>query len=298
MYTIPQGDIMKNNRIYHASGTPDFPVSIGIEFPGKQLKIKPNASYHPEIEIALQVAGSSVHHLEEQVITRNAGDIWIIPGGVPHRRISASQDSAIHWITFAPNAVAMHSEHFFQKEFVRPLAEGRLEMPTLLQPGHPCYASVKEALMQAKNCPYYSRNFKQKRLLIMMQICLAIMPYCRAKEDMPVIPADAPESVQLCMRYIQNRFHTKLRMENIAKFCHVHPNRLTAVFKQHTGQSVFEYLTKFRIEQAAQLLKQEDLPVPRIAELVGFPSECLFYRKFKEQLGMTPKAYARQHKVK
>jgi AraC-like DNA-binding protein len=289
---------MKNRRVYHASGTPDFPVSFGIEYPGKQLKIKPDASYHPEIEIALQVAGTSVHQLEGQIITRQAGDIWIIPGGVPHRRISLSQDGAIHWITFSPNAVAMQSAHFFQKEFAKPLAEGRLEMPALLQPGHPCYQPVKEALLQAKDCPYYSKNFKQKRLLIMMQICLAIMPYCRIREDIPVIPPDVPESVQLCMRYIQNRYHTALKMEDIAQFCHIHPNRLAAVFKQHIGQSVFEYLTKFRVDIAADLLKREDLPVSKVAELVGFRSECLFYRKFKALMGMTPKEYAKQHKEK
>ena len=287
---------MKKTRIYHASGTPDFHVSIGIETPGKHLKLKPYASYHPEIEIALQVAGTSVHQIDDQIVTRQTGDIWIIPGGTAHRRIMHSEDSAIHWITFAPDAVTMQSGHFFQEGFAKPLAEGRLETPALIQPGHLCYDDIYDAMLRAKSCPYYGKNYKQKRLLLLMQICLALMPYCHIKEELSVIPEAAPECVQLCMRYIQNRYHTKIKMENIAEFCHLHPNRLSAIFKQHTGQSVFEYLTKFRIETAAGLLKREDLPISKIAELVGFHSDCLFYRKFKQIMGTTPKAYAKENK--
>ena len=59
------------------------------------------------------------------------------------------------------------------------------------------------------------------------------------------------------------------------------------------GQTIFEYLARYRIEAAAELLKKEDLPVSRVAEMVGFRSESLFYQKFKEHTGMTPKAYQR-----
>ena len=296
LYTIPSGAIMKKTRIYHISGTPDFQMSIGIETAGKNMKTRDSIRYHRETEIVLQVAGTSTNEIDGKIITNQTGDIWIIPEGTPHRRVSYSDDSVLYWFLFTPDAIAMQPEHFFHRDFAKPLSEGRLEIPKLLQPGHPCYQAVHDAMIQGKNCPYYGKNYKQKRLLLLMQICLAIMPYCRIREDIPVIPDTAPEGVQLCMRYIQNRYHTKIRMEELANFCHIHPNRLTAVFKEHTGQSVFEYLTKFRIEAAGRLLKNEDLPVSKVAELVGFRSDCLFYRKFKEIMGMTPKAYAANQK--
>lgn len=287
---------MKKNREYHLVGTPDFPVSVGIEIAGKSMRSRPVSYYHRETEIAMQVAGTSVNQLEDQIITHRTGDIWIIPAGVSHRRIRFSEDSVIHWIIFSPDAITMQSNHFFQKSFTQPLSEGRLEMPALLQPGHPCYEKVGESLVQAKDCRYYGEQYKEKRLLILMQICLTLLPYCSIKENVPLIPQMAPEGVQLCMRYIHNRYHTKIKMEELAKFCHLHPNRLSAIFKQHTGQSVFEYLTKFRIEVAIGLLEREDLPVSKIAELSGFPSECLFYRKFKEIMGVSPKTYAKSLK--
>lgn len=285
---------MNKNKNYHLIGTPDLPIAVSVEIAGKNMKTKANPNYHREIEISLQVAGTSTNQIGDQVFTHQAGDIWIIPGEIPHRRIAYSEDSIIHWMIFSPEAIAMRADHFFQTEFTKPLSEGRLEMPGLLQPGHPCYEPVREALMQASDCPYFKKNYKQKRLLILMQICLALMPYCHIKEEIKPIPETAPEGVQLCMQYIHNCYPKKIKMEDIAKYCYLHPNRLSTIFKQYTGQSVFEYLTVFRVETAAWLLKREDLPVSKIAELVGFRSECLFYRKFKEIMGVTPKEYAKQ----
>ena len=287
---------MKKRKDYHRIGSPDFPVSIGIEVAGKNMRTRPAANYHRATEIALQVAGTSLNQVEDQIVTRQPGDIWIIPSGVSHRRIEFSADSVIHWILFTPEAISMDSEHFFQNKFVKPLSEGRLEMPPLIQPGHPCYQALHQALLHAKDCPYYKNDYKEKRFLLLMQICLTLTPYCQIREEQPVIPENVPEPVRHCLGYICNRYHKKIEMKDIAAYCHLHPSRLSALFKQHTGQSVFEYLTRFRVETAAGLLRQEDLPVSKVAELVGFRSECLFYRKFKEIMGVTPKKYANQQK--
>lgn len=289
---------MNGNRSYRRRGTPDFPVATYIGIAGKNMSISSTADYHPETEIALQVAGTTIGQIGDQPVTYEAGDIWIIPGGTVHRRIGFSDDTVVHRIVFSPEAITMHAGHFFQKEFVQPLSEDRLVLPTLLQPGHPCYEGVKAPLMELENCRIYEKNYKQQRLSVLMRICLALMPYCRIKEDTPVIPDTGHEGVKLCMRYIHNHHAEKVTLDTIAHYCHLHPSHLCTVFKQHTGQSIFDYLTKIRVETAANLLLKEDLPVGKIAELVGFRSECLFYRKFKEIMGVTPKTYTKQHKKK
>ena len=284
---------MTKKRVYRRRGTPDFPVSTYIGVAGENMKITFSPEYHPEVEIALQLAGTTTEQSGEQIITYHPGDIFVIPGNMVHQRLGISQDAVMHWIIFSPEAIAMHPGHFFQKNFAQPLSQGRLEMPTLLQPGHPAYEAVYDAMLQVKNCQLFDDYDKQRQLLILMQICLALMPYCRIKEDAPVIPETAPEGVKLCMRYIHTHYAEKITMEDIAHYCYLHPTRLAAIFKEYTGQSVFAYLTRFRVETAATLLLREDLPVSKVAELVGFRSECLFYRKFKEIMGVSPKAYAK-----
>ena len=83
-------------------------------------------------------------------------------------------------------------------------------------------------------------------------------------------------------------------MSYYSELCGVSESCFRRLFKEYTGQTVVAYLTRYRIEAAAELLLREDLPVSQIAELTGFRSESLFYQKFKEFTGMTPKAYQKQ----
>ena len=97
------------------------------------------------------------------------------------------------------------------------------------------------------------------------------------------------------MRYIHNQHSKKITLEDLGQYCHMHPNYLCTLFKNYTGQTIFDYLNRYRIESAAQLLKNQELSAGKVGELVGFRSESLFYRTFKKIMGVTPKAYAKKH---
>ena len=98
------------------------------------------------------------------------------------------------------------------------------------------------------------------------------------------------------MRYLHNNHSNKRTLAMLSRYCHLHPNYLCSVFRKYTGMSIFDYLTRIRVESAQRLLR-EGLPVSTVAEMSGFHSERLLYQKFKEQTGMTPKAYAKATKV-
>jgi AraC-like DNA-binding protein len=289
---------MKERIRYRRRGTPDLPVATYIGIAGENMTRFDHGDHHPETEIVLQVVGTTTGYIDGQLHNFTQGDIWIIPGGTEHQRIGFSEDAVVYRIVFFPEAIAMRPGNFFQKEFVEPFADGRLELPRLLQPGHPCYERVHQAMLELPECRIYEKNYKQNRLSVLMRICLAIMPYCHIREDVPVISDPGHGGVKLCMRYIHNHYAENVTLEELARYCHLHPSYLCEVFKQHTGQTVFDYLAKIRVETATGLLLREDLPVSKIAELSGFHSECFFYKKFKEFTGMTPKAYQKHHRKK
>lgn len=274
-----------------------MPVATYIGVAGENLeKWSREAEYHPEPELGLVVRGSILMQIGQEQVRYRAGDILIISGNTVHRRVSHSADALIHEIVFYLDAIRMHPAHFFQKEFVTPLSEGRLELPGLLQPGHPAYDEVYAQMMRLESCRIYEKNFKQHRLSVLMNICLALMPYCRVISYETPLPDPGHEGVKLCMRYLHNHHSGKVSIPEVAQYCHLHPNYLSTVFKQYTGKSVVEYLTGIRIESAQRLLK-EDLPISQVAERCGFRSECQFYKKFKENTGMTPMEYRKKTKA-
>lgn len=61
--------------------------------------------------------------------------------------------------------------------------------------------------------------------------------------------------------------------------------------KQITGLGINEYVNKYRIEVACQLLKDTDKPVGDIAFEVGFNSAKYFSTAFKQAMGVSPREY-------
>lgn len=283
---------MEPRRIYRRIGTPDLPAASYPIRAGVDMNCM--SHYHQEIELVHVLKGTETMRIGSQLSTFSQGDIYIIPSNTVHSRLAFSPDAAIRSVVFAPAAVALAPEHFFQKEFVTPLSEGRLKMPNLLKPGHPAYETVLAQMNLMGEYRIYKENFKLGRFSCLMNICTALMPHCQVISGEKPIPDPGNEAVKLCMRYIHNHYFQKLTLELLGEKCHLHPNYLCAVFKAYTGQTVFEYLNRYRIEIAGELLRKEALPVSKVAELTGFHSESLFYQKFKEVTGMTPKAYAKK----
>jgi len=62
-------------------------------------------------------------------------------------------------------------------------------------------------------------------------------------------------------------------------------------FKKLTGHSVVEYRNIKRMEYAAHLLTNENLPVSAIANLMNISNLSYFAKQFKKQFGITPKQY-------
>jgi len=64
--------------------------------------------------------------------------------------------------------------------------------------------------------------------------------------------------------------------------------------KALVNQAPREFMRSFRLQRAAQLLKQGAGNVTEIAYMVGFSSQPYFTKCFHEEFGMTPKEYAKR----
>ncbi|MCP3099866.1 helix-turn-helix domain-containing protein [Myxococcus sp. K15C18031901] len=56
-----------------------------------------------------------------------------------------------------------------------------------------------------------------------------------------------------------------------------------------------EYLARWRMTKAAQLLRESDLPLSELTTTIGYQSEASFNRAFKRWGGRSPGTYRREH---
>ena len=96
--------------------------------------------------------------------------------------------------------------------------------------------------------------------------------------------------------YINEHFSEDIDADvlaGIAGFSKFHFSRL---FKQYTGSTYYEYLTRRRIEMAEKLLIAPEMSITEVAMQSGFNSLSTFNRVFKNVKGCTPSEYKGMNK--
>lgn len=97
--------------------------------------------------------------------------------------------------------------------------------------------------------------------------------------------------VKRAKEYIEEHFHQDLRASDVAGFLHITPNYFSTIFKQETGKSFCEYVSRLRVEKAKELLANTSFRVFEIAEEVGYKEYKYFAQVFKKLTGVTPTEY-------
>ncbi|KNY27808.1 response regulator [Pseudobacteroides cellulosolvens] len=88
--------------------------------------------------------------------------------------------------------------------------------------------------------------------------------------------------------YIEQNMHdSNLSLSTIAKEFYVSPSHLCRLFKQETKQTVVEYITRQRMEYAKKILKETNLKVYQIGEMVGINDPNYFSTIFKKFTGLS-----------
>jgi AraC-like DNA-binding protein len=87
-------------------------------------------------------------------------------------------------------------------------------------------------------------------------------------------------------------------VERLAREVGMSRSAFAARFTQLVGEAPLLYLTRWRMTQAAELLRERDESVPAIAERVGYSNATAFTKAFARVEGVGPGAYRRKWRVR
>lgn len=82
-----------------------------------------------------------------------------------------------------------------------------------------------------------------------------------------------------------------ITLKNVADRFYLNASYLSRIFGSETQTSFSDYLTSCRIDQAIVLMRNPELKIYNISELVGYHSEKYFTRAFKKSMGVSPYSY-------
>jgi DNA-binding response OmpR family regulator len=148
---------------------------------------------------------------------------------------------------------------------------------------------------------YILKTCEPAELLARVQIHLRLARRADAPDLVTdVAPTHDEVMLRAAMRLISRRLSEPFTLEQIAADVGTYDKRLSSIFRQRLGMTVFAWIREERLRKSRELLVDTTLGMQEIAENIGFRSACNFTTAFRERLGVTPSQYrkaARQDAV-
>jgi len=95
-------------------------------------------------------------------------------------------------------------------------------------------------------------------------------------------------------KYINEHIDEKLTLNRVAEVFNISPNYLSVLFSKCNDIGFTDYINQSKIEEAKNMMKNSNLKIYEISNILGFESAFYFSRVFKKITGMSPRDYMNQ----
>lgn len=102
--------------------------------------------------------------------------------------------------------------------------------------------------------------------------------------------------VNQAISYIHKNYQNPVSVQQIADYLSLNRSYLTELFVKTVHFSPQQFLMKYRITKAAELLINTDLPIQHIACSCGYSGNYSFTKAFRKLIGKSPSQYRKEKK--
>jgi AraC-like DNA-binding protein len=254
---------------------------------------------HEFCEVALVTAGTGTQRIYGKPPVEAAfGDLFVLPQGTAHGYANVNGMSVTN-IIFSPEKIPIPE-----------MDMGRFEAFK--------YLVKKEAPKSGKSGQYLYVRLSEDELKDFERIAAEIKKAERDKSPGNVfvryrLLLELIEKICLC-EYLKERCHVKYHyidraveeinkslmlpapISALARKAGMSERNMRRQFKRSAGASPSHYLTGMRVRKGAEMLAGTNLPVGEIAVKCGFCDGNYFALKFRQVMGLSPKAYRKQQR--
>lgn len=291
---INQGIIMNvddkmQERLENSSPLFDLVANEVVNADGSEFGREIPPHWHRELEAFVLQKGQVQIAAGDRVFTLSAGEGCLINSSVLHSFSFLNGESHFRSFLFDSSIVAGAPGSLFDTVYIRPF----------LKSGPAClkFGSGKEddAFFQTfenifRLCSEEPEGYELEARWILSQTMLL------AKQKSEVLPSRSVDTVQelrikSMLSWMEERLQETLTVEDIARQGNICVRACQKAFQRYLHCSPIEYLQRRRIFAAARKLAATDEPVTMIASEYGFSSPSYFSKRFKEEIGCSPRKY-------
>lgn len=228
------------------------------------------AHVHDEASLCLLIAGSYEERIRGRGDWHHPGQMMFCPGHEPHAQRFA--ESGALKLLLTPGAGAL--------DFLR----RRRELAQAPFAGSPRLLAISRQLTAELARPDPGAALVVEGLLLE-----ALGEFDRRAGRPPQAEGWLPRARE----YVQAHACSGFSLEALARAVERHPVHVARSFRAAYGMSVGALARELRLARAADLLRDTDWPIARIADDCGFTDQAHLTRRFRQAYGLTPARHRR-----
>jgi AraC-like DNA-binding protein len=301
-------DIIIHHKITDLYHTLNLPYSQDIDF-----TILSIPDIHPEIpfksprlradyfSFIITKAGSGIYYLDDEKFPFSSGTIYFTnPGHLKSYELHECSESYI--IVLSDNFLRenVHAEIYTEFPFL--LAE-TVRPQKMSEPDFDEFSLLYRQIFIAFNKESGYKNkilgnlFTVLLLKIKEKYWLNYNPIDEGNRNSEIVKSFKKLLDTEFRKVIDNdRNGNRLQVQYFAEQLHLHPNYLNSVIKSKTGRTVNDWISRYMITAAKNLLMSTSLSSKEIAYRLGFSEPTHFSRFFKKQLQLSPGIFRQENK--
>ncbi len=286
----------------------EYPVGIYYVEPSKMYMNYVRWHWHEEVEINLVQSGCAEFTIGDEKVVVKEGQAIFLNQNVLHTIRSFEDDTCVLIsLVFRPATLFYDAKSNISQGFLKSVLDNS-KMNYLIFDRKDMWGRSALSLLSEVFDANFSREYAYELTTksILCQIWVLLLKKCK-----PITGSKVNESPQRTLSpdemrikdailFIQQHYPEQISLDDIADSIHVSKSECCRCFKRAVKITPFEYLMRYRILQAAELILQLDRSPASISELassVGFNNTSYFNKLFKKYFNCTPTEFRKLGKT-
>ena len=288
---------------------PEFPV-LYSSVSGKKERLAVEAEWHDYDELIYFQEGEFqlYMNLKEKLIKEEC--LYFIPKGCFHRLYATSNKAVEHSLCFRLEDFRFGKNDLLEQRFFAPLREEKRFFPENISLNDMGFIEMVQIF--SRMVQYFhkhgdkesniesTKKYSLRALSDFMHIRGDMLNLFAVLEGMGLIQDKSPledkkaDLLKECLLYMEEHYQEKLYIRDLASLCHLNEQYFTRFFGNHVGVPPLEYLNRYRVKKATDLMIYSEEKIVDIAKNTGFHDQGNFIKTFKTIMGESPNQYRKR----
>jgi len=154
-----------------------------------------------------------------------------------------------------------------------------------------CGRVLSEQGLENPLAPIYGLPTEESRHRAELEARLSVLITEQADQIVAQRQTKNKSAVERATDFIQANLHREISLDDVAEQLHFTPSYLANLFKKATGETVVEYISRLKMERAAELVCDPDSKIATVAQVLGYNDRRYFSELFRRKFGCTPSEY-------